>query len=297
MIYTVTLNPAVDYFLEADEICAGKVNRVKNERIRFGGKGINVSRVLSELGQKSVALGFVAGFTGDAIEKELKKRGIKTDFVHLLSGFSRINVKISGNETTELNANGPDVTEAEVSKLLEKTERIKNGDILILSGSIPPSVPVNIYEDILNKVKNKNVKTVIDAGGKLLKCTLKHKPFLIKPNIHELEELFNVKISEIEAVKKYAEILHKESCGNVLVSMGKDGAVLVDENGDFHSIKAHKGEVKSAVGSGDSMVAGFIAGSFSKDYKTALRLANAAGGATAFTDGLATKDDIFRLFI
>lgn len=297
MIYTVTLNPAVDYFLEADEICAGKVNRVKNERIRFGGKGINVSRVLSELGQKSVALGFVAGFTGDAIEKELKKRGIKTDFVHLLSGFSRINVKISGNETTELNANGPDVTEAEVSKLLEKTERIKNGDILILSGSIPPSVPVNIYEDILNKVKNKNVKTVIDAGGKLLKCTLKHKPFLIKPNIHELEELFNVKISEIEAVKKYAEILHKESCGNVLVSMGKDGAVLVDENGDFHSIKAHKGEVKSAVGSGDSMVAGFIAGSFSKDYKTALRLANAAGGATAFADGLATKDDIFRLFI
>jgi len=297
VIYTVTLNPAIDYYVNLPKITEGAVNKSEGEKIFFGGKGINVSVILSELGQKSIALGFVAGFTGKAIEDELKKLGIKTDFVKLKEGNSRINVKINGEVQTEINADGPLVSAEETQQLLEKIKKLKKGDTIVLSGSVPSSVNEKIYEEILELTKDKGIRAVVDARGSLLENTLKYKPYLIKPNKNELEELFNVTIESIENIEKYARILKEKGAENVLISMGKDGAALLDQNGKFHFIPAHKGEVKSAVCSGDSMVAGFIAGSYDGNFERALRLANAAGGATAFSEGLAKKDDIFRLFI
>ena len=289
MVYTVTFNPAVDYVVQTDEISVGGVNRSKSEKIYFGGKGINVSMVLSELGVKSKALGFVAGFTGDAIEKGVAEKGVETDFVHLKNGFSRINVKIKSEKETELNGQGPTIDDKALNALFEKLDKLSNGDTIVLAGSIPSSMPADIYEKILERLQNKNIKAVVDATKDLLLNVLKYKPFLIKPNNHELGEMFGVTLKTNEKIAEYAQKLKDMGARNVLVSMAGDGALLLDENGKTHVCGVCKGTVKNSVGAGDSMVAGFIAGSEQGDYEYALKLGTAAGGATAFSDGLAEK--------
>lgn len=295
MIYTVTFNPAIDYVVYTDEISAGEINRANEEKIFFGGKGINVSLVLNELGVKSKALGFTAGFTGTAIENGIREKGVETDFVHLESGFSRINVKIKSNTETEINGKGPDIDGRSLDKLYEKLGELSNGDTLVLAGSIPASLPKDIYEKILERLSGKNIRTVVDATKELLLNTLKYRPFLVKPNIHELGEMFGVKINSVDKAEEYARRLRETGACNVLVSMGKDGALLLDEHGKTHFRGAHKGEVKNSVGAGDAMVAGFLAGLEQGDHEYALKLGTAAGSATAFSYGLAGKDDILKL--
>lgn len=292
MIYTVTFNPAVDYVVFCSSIRAGEVNRAENEQIFFGGKGINVSLVLNELGIKSTALGFTAGFTGEAIEKGVAKAGVLTDFVHLKSGFSRINVKIKSSAETEINGNGPAIGKEDISELFSKLSRLSDGDMLVLAGSVPKSLPGDIYEQILGRLSGKNIKFVVDAQKDLLLNTLKYKPFLIKPNLSELEEMFNTTLGNRGEIAARAEKLQEMGAKNVLVSMAGDGAILLDENGKLHTAAACKGVVRNSVGAGDSMVAGFIAGAQSGDYEYALKLGTAAGGATAFSDGLAAGEEI-----
>ncbi len=294
MVYTVTFNPAVDYIVHAGELRVGMTNRSEKEEIYFGGKGINVSLVLKELGVKSKALGFVAGFTGAAIEKSLLENGIDADFVHLEKGFSRINVKIKSSAETELNGSGPDIPESALNELFVKIDKIKDGDTLVLAGSIPSSLPGDIYEKILERLKGKKVRAVVDATKELLMNVLKYKPFLIKPNNHELGEMFGVRLTKTDEIIEYAVKLKEMGAVNVLVSMAGDGAVLIDESGKTHFCGVCSGTVKNSVGAGDSMVAGFIAGS-EKDYEYALKLGTASGGATAFSEGLAAKDEIDRL--
>ena len=295
MVYTVTFNPAVDYVVHTDEISVGGVNRSKSEEIYFGGKGINVSMVLSELGVKSKALGFVAGFTGEAIEKGVAEKGVETDFVHLENGFSRINVKIKSKSKsltcteTELNGQGPAIDDKALNALFEKLDKLSDGDTLVLAGSIPSSMPADIYEKILERLRNKNIKAVVDATKDLLMNVLKYKPFLIKPNNHELGEMFGVTLKTNEEITEYAQKLKDMGARNVLVSMAGDGALLLDENGKTHLCGVCKGTVKNSVGAGDSMVAGFVAGLEQGDYEYALKLGTAAGGATAFSEGLAEK--------
>ena len=295
MIYTVTFNPAIDYVVKTDKMKSGEVNRANEEKMYFGGKGINVSLVLRELGIKSRAFGFIAGFTGEAIENGLASQGIETGFVRLKNGFSRINVKIKSDEETELNGRGPDIPDDAVKELFEKLEMIKDGDTLVLAGSIPPSLPSDIYEKILAHLEGRKIKTVVDATKDLLLNVLKYRPFLVKPNNHELGEMFGVKLETVEQIAEYAEQLRKMGAENVLVSMAGDGALLIDETGKVYHQGVCKGTVKNSVGAGDSMVAGFIAGAEKGDYEYALKLGTACGGATAFSDGLAEKEDIFRL--
>lgn len=295
MIYTVTFNPAIDYVVKADRIVAGSVNRLKSEEIYFGGKGINVSLVLSELGIKSKALGFIAGFTGKAIEMGIADKGVETDFVRLNEGFSRINVKVKAEQETELNGQGPKISEEAIKELYEKLEELKDGDTLVLAGSIPAALPSDIYEKILEHLSDRRIKAVVDATKDLLLNVLKYKPFLIKPNNYELGEMFGVKLESIDDIVTYAKKLKDMGAVNVLVSMAGDGAVLIDENGRVHHCGVCKGTVKNSVGAGDSMVAGFIAGSLDGDYEYALKLGTAAGGATAFSDGLAEKDKVYEL--
>ena len=295
MIYTVTFNPAIDYVVKTDKMKSGEVNRANEEKMYFGGKGINVSLVLRELGIKSRAFGFIAGFTGEAIENGLASQGIETGFVRLKNGFSRINVKIKSDEETELNGRGPDIPDDAVKELFEKLEMIKDGDTLVLAGSIPPSLPYDIYEKILAHLEGRKIKTVVDATKDLLLNVLKYRPFLVKPNNHELGEMFGVKLETVEQIAEYAEKLRKMGAENVLVSMAGDGALLIDETGKVYHQGVCKGTVKNSVGAGDSMVAGFIAGAEKGDYEYALKLGTACGGATAFSDGLAEKEDIFRL--
>lgn len=294
MIYTVTFNPAVDLVVHADEVKIGLTNRSKSEEIYFGGKGINVSLVLKELGIRSRALGFVAGFTGAAIENSLVERGIDADFVHLEKGFSRINVKIKSGEETELNGRGPKITEKSLQELLEKLNKIEDGDTLVLAGSIPADLPEDIYKKILERLSGRKIRTVVDATKKLLLNVLKFKPFLVKPNEHELGEMFGVELKTVDEIIEHARKLKEMGASNVLVSRAGNGAVLLDEYGKTHICGACKGVVKNSVGAGDSMVAGFIAGC-EKDYDYALKLGTAAGGATAFSEGLAEKDEIFTL--
>lgn len=295
MVYTVTFNPAVDYVVRTDEMKVGKVNRTENESIYFGGKGINVSMVLQELGIPSKALGFVAGFTGLAIEQGVAQKGIATDFIHLDSGFSRINVKIKSDAETELNGRGPDIDDHSLNELFLKLDTISDGDILVLAGSIPASMPADVYERILERLANKKVKVVVDATKDLLLNVLKYKPFLIKPNNHELGEMFGRHLNTTDEIAEYAKKLKDMGACNVLVSMAGDGALLLDENEKLHICGVCKGTVKNSVGAGDSMVAGFIAGSMQGDYEYALKLGTASGGATAFSDGLAEKKEIFKL--
>lgn len=295
MIYTVTFNPAIDYVIHTDEIRTGAVNRTDSETYFIGGKGINVSFVLADLGVKSVALGFVAGFTGDAIEKGVREKGIKADFIKLDNGFSRINVKVKSDEETEINGQGPVITDAAVEELFSKIETMNSGDTIILAGSIPKTMSSDIYEKILARTDESGVRAVVDASGKLLLNVLKYRPFLIKPNNHELAEMFGVEIRTSADIEKYALKLREMGARNVLVSMAGDGAMLFAENGSIYTCGVCSGTVKNSVGAGDSMVAGFVAGIENGDYDYALRLGTACGGATAFSDGLAEKSLIDSL--
>ena len=296
MIYTVTFNPAIDYLVYVPELSVGSIIRSEKESTFCGGKGINVSLILQELGIESTATGFRAGFTGSAIEQALSGGAIRTDFVHLKEGLTRINVKIRSGQETDINARGPAISDSEIGELLKKLEILKSGDILVLAGSIPNTLPSDIYEKIMEQLSGRGILFVVDATGDLLMNSLKYKPFLIKPNNDELGEIFGVKISTPEEALKYAEELRKTGAVNVLVSMGSKGAVLIDENGEKHSFGAIDGKVVNTVGAGDSMVAGFIAGYLQKgDYEYALKLGSAAGAATAFREGVAKREEIVEL--
>lgn len=295
MVYTVTFNPAIDYVVRTGSFRLGETNRSVSEEMYFGGKGINVSAVLKELGIPSTALGFVAGFTGEAIEKGLADMGIDTDLVRLAKGNSRINVKIKAGEETELNCQGPDIDDAALGELFARLDRLQDGDTLVLAGSIPASLPADIYERILARLSDRRLKTVVDATGRLLLNVLKYKPFLVKPNIAELGEMFGVELTSDAETELYARKLQDMGAVNVLVSMAGDGALLIDEYGRLHRCGVCRGTVKNSVGAGDSMVAGFIAGSANGDYGYALKLGTAAGGATAFSDGLGKRELIDEL--
>lgn len=294
MVYTLTFNPAIDYVVYTDQMETGRTNRSKREQIYFGGKGINVSLVLNELGIRSKVLGFIAGFTGDAIEKAISDTGIDTDFVHLENGFSRINVKIKSSDETELNGQGPDISEEAISQLFNRLDMLNDGDTLVLAGNIPSSLPSDIYEKILQYLSGKKLRIVVDATKDLLLNTLKYKPFLIKPNNFELGEIFGVDLNSVDDIAIYAAKLKEMGASNVLVSMAGNGALLIDERGITHICGVCKGTVRNSVAAGDSMVAGFIAGCCS-GYEYALKLGTASGGATAFSDGLAKKELIFQL--
>lgn len=296
MIYTVTLNPSIDYVVRLDSLVTGITNRTKSEEYYFGGKGINVSCVLAELDLESTAFGFVAGFTGDAIEKGIRNDKIITDFIKLENGISRINIKIKAGEETEINCQGPHIEESELFRLLKKVDRIKDGDTLVIAGNVPNTMPDDVYERILERIKDKKVRIVVDATKKLLLNSLKYKPFLIKPNRQELSEIFETEISTESDIEKYANELRKMGAQNVLISLGGDGAMLIDEFGQKHKQGVLKEKVINTVGSGDSMVAGFIAG-YEKEhsYPYALKLGSVCGNATAFLNGLATKEKINEL--
>ena len=297
MIYTVTFNPSLDYVVQADQLIPGEINRTTSEHIYPGGKGNNVSVILSNLGLKSKALGFKAGFTGDVLEKMLEEFGCETDFIPLKEGNSRINVKINAGTETEINGQGPVITEEAIQALYEKLDKLEEGDVLILAGSIPNTLPEDIYERILERLSGKEIRFVVDATKDLLLKVMKYHPFLIKPNNHELSEITGVKLTTDREIAAAAKMMQDKGARNVLVSMAGDGALLLDEQGGVHRIGCPKGKVVNSVGAGDSMVAGFVAGyqQSGGDYEAALRLGTACGSATAFSLGLATKADIDKL--
>ena len=296
MIYTVTLNPAIDYIMRMDELHMGITNRSNSEEYYCGGKGINVSLVLAELDIPSTALGFIAGFVGDAIDKWVANTYVTTDFIRLRDGISRINVKIKAGEETEINGQGPDIAEDELEALMMKVDHIQDGDTLVLAGSIPNTLPDDTYERMLERISDKDVRIVVDATKQLLVNSLKYKPFLIKPNKQELSEIFDVDVQTKEDIVTYAKKLQDMGARNVLISLGGDGAMLVDEDGQIHEAGVIKEKVVNTVGSGDSMVAGFVAGYEMKNsYSYALTLGSVCGNATAFLPWLATKEKINEL--
>ena len=297
MIYTVTFNPAIDYVVRLDApLEVGQVNRACGEDCVLGGKGINVSGVLAQLGCPSVALGFVAGETGAWLERGLAAQGLHTDFVHLENGMTRINVKIKAGQETELNGAGPDIPDEALHQLEEKLDGLTENDVLILAGSIPASLPQDVYERLLARLDGRGVRCVVDATRALLVNVLPYHPFLIKPNNHELAEIVGRELTNDDEIVTAAASLQAQGAHNVLVSMAGDGALLLDENGTVHRIGCPKGKVVNSVGAGDSMVAGFMAGYLrTGDYRYALRLGTACGSATAFSVGLATKADIEKL--
>ena len=297
MIYTLTLNPSIDYVVHLDSFISGITNRTTSEEYYIGGKGINVSCILSELSVENTALGFTAGFTGEAIEKGLKEKGIRSDFIRLKEGISRINIKVKADKESEINCQGPHITDEEFDRLLAKTDMISDGDTIVLAGSIPKTVSDDAYEIILRRLKEKNVRIVVDATKKLLLNCLSYKPFLIKPNRQELSEIFGREVNDEKDIAECAGELMKQGARNVIVSLGGEGAVLFAEDGKTYHCGVVKEKVLNTVGSGDSMVAGFIAGyEKSGDYAYALRLGAACGNATAFSDGLATKEKISEIF-
>ena len=296
MIYTVTLNPSIDYIVRLDKLTSGITNRTTSEEYYYGGKGINVSLVLAELDLDSTAYGFVAGFTGKAIENGIRNDHIITDFIKLKEGISRINIKIKAGEETEINCQGPHIDEQELERLLQKIDRIQPGDTLILAGSIPNTMPDDTYEIMMQRIGDKDVRIVVDATKQLLVNSLKYHPFLIKPNRQELSEIFNVEVKTEEDIEHYAKELQKLGARNVLISLGGEGAMLIDENGGKHKAGVLKEKVINTVGSCDSMVAGFVAGYVKTgDYGYALKLGSVCGNATAFLSGLATKEKINEL--
>ena len=297
MIYTVTFNPSLDYVIGAEKLEPGKINRTTRENIYPGGKGNNVSVVLSNLGHKSKALGFVSGFTGEALEKMLDDFGCYTDFIQLDNGFTRINVKINAGEETEINGQGPKISEEAIGKLYEKLDALTKGDVLVLAGSIPSSMSDNIYRDIMADLKDRGVMIVVDATKDLLLNVLEYHPFLIKPNNHELGEIFDVKLTTREEVIPYGRKLQEKGARNVLVSMAGEGAVLIAEDGQVFDTPAPKGKLINGVGAGDSMVAGFVAGWIEKqDYEYAFHMGVASGSASAFSENLATKEEIINVY-
>lgn len=298
MIYTVTFNPAIDYVIKVDNLTLGTVNRTKREDVYCGGKGINVSNVLSNLGIDSVGLGFIAGFTGEAIEAGAKKLGFQPDFIRLREGMTRINVKIKSNEESEINGQGPVIHDDELEQMFQKIDQLKDGDMLVLAGSIPASLPEDIYEKIMERLQDKDIQIVVDATKDLLLNVLKYHPFLIKPNNHELGEIFGIELKDNDEIIEHAKKLQEKGARNVLVSMAGDGAILVTEDGDVYMGPCPKGEVKNSVGAGDSMVAGFITGYLKSNgnYEEALKMGTAAGSASAFSEDLATGDKIMDLY-
>ena len=297
MVYTVTFNPSLDYIVSVEGFQMGKTNRTAKEQMLPGGKGINVSTVLKNLGIPNIALGFSSGFTGEEIKRRVEEMGLASDFINLQNGYSRINVKMKDFDGTEINGQGPDISPAETEKLLEKLDGLKEGDVLVLAGSIPRTMPDSIYSDILRRLDGKGILTVVDATGELLLHVLEYSPFLIKPNNHELGEIFQVKLETREDVAPYARKLQEKGARNVLVSMAGQGAVLLDEMGQVHMLPAPKGKLVNAVGAGDSMVAGFLAGWLTKkDYEYAFRMGISAGSASAFSENLATKKEIEEVY-
>ena len=297
MIYTVTLNPALDYVMKVGNIRFDDINRSESEEIYYGGKGINVSVILTRLGVENKALGFVGGFTGEKLYEMLKKDGIDCDFNILKNGYTRINVKIKAQTELDVNAQGPAIDEEDIALLLEKLDGINQGDFLVLAGSIPNTLPDDIYERILSRLDGRGINFVVDATGDLLKNVLKYKPFLIKPNHHELGDLFGVKAKSEQDIVFYAKKLQEMGARNVLVSRAKDGATLIDEQGSVTTFGNVEGELVNSVGCGDSMVGGFLAGWIEKgDYSYALKLGAACGNATAFSQELATADEIKNVF-
>ncbi|MEG2769733.1 MAG: 1-phosphofructokinase [Oscillospiraceae bacterium] len=296
MIYTVTFNPALDYAMNVQALEDGIVNRSDSEYLSFGGKGINVSGILLELDRLSVALGFIAGFTGIALNNALTEKNICTDFVTLPKGLTRINIKIKSDAETDINACGPSIDEVSLEKLYKKINKLTDGDILILSGSVPSFLNDDAYAKILEQLKKKKILCVVDATKKLLLNTLPFKPFLIKPNRQELAELFDKTTLSDDEIENCAKSLQLLGARNVLVSLADDGAFLLDENGVAHTCATVKGEVVNSVGAGDAMVAGFMSAWLDKkDYDYALRLGTACGAATAFSKTLAKKDEIFAI--
>ena len=296
MIYTVTFNPALDYVIRMESLKLGTVNRSSAEAVYYGGKGINVSTVLKNIGVDSVALGFVAGFTGKKIEEGVKNMGVETDFIKLPEGMSRINVKIKAEQETEINGQGPAISMEKVEKLFEKLDRLEKGDCLVLAGTIPASLPSDIYEQIMDRLKDKEIRIVVDATKDLLLNVLKYHPFLIKPNNHELGEMFGVVLKTDEEIVEYAKKLQERGARNVLISMAGDGAILLTETKEVYKMGVPKGTVVNSVGAGDSMVAGFVASYFKEhDYLKALKFGTATGSATAFSEGLATMDKVEEL--
>ena len=296
MIYTVTFNPAIDYVVRCDVFSLGGVNRTSAEAVFFGGKGINVSLVLAQLGVQSCALGFTAGFTGEAIEKGIADLGVKSEFIRVKEGFSRINVKLKSGVETEINGQGPVISAEELQRLFDKLAELSDGDTLVLAGSVPKSLPDNIYMQIMKQLSGRDIRIIVDASGALLKNVLEFRPYLIKPNNFELAELFDTELHGDEDVIYYCKKLQELGARNVLVSMAEQGSLLLTESGEVCREGIAKGKVKNSVGAGDSMVAGFIAG-LPDGFSYALKLGTACGGATAFSDGLAEKKDIDRLLM
>lgn len=297
MIYTVTFNPSLDYIVSVDDFKLGLTNRTSSELILPGGKGTNVSTVLKNLGFESTALGFVAGFTGNEIVKRLNDMGIKSDFISIENRISRINLKLKSIDGTEINGAGPDISEEKVNELMDKLNQLKEGDVLVLAGSIPSSMSDNIYRDIMADLKDRGVMIVVDATKDLLLNVLEYHPFLIKPNNHELGEIFDVKLTTREEVIPYGRKLQEKGARNVLVSMAGEGAVLIAEDGQVFDTPAPKGKLINGVGAGDSMVAGFVAGWIEKqDYEYAFHMGVASGSASAFSENLATKEEIINVY-
>ena len=297
MIYTVTFNPSLDYIVSVNDFQLGLTNRTDSELILPGGKGINVSTILMNLGIDSTAFGFAAGFTGEEIIREVEAMGIRSDFIKIDSGISRINLKLKNIDGTEINGSGPEISEEKIEELLRKLDILGEGDILVLAGSIPASMPADMYSTIMERLQHKNVTFIVDATKDLLINVLKYKPFLIKPNNHELGELFDVKLTTREEVIPYGKKLQKQGARNVLISMAGEGAVLVAEDGSVYEAPAPKGTLVNAVGAGDSMVAGFTAGWIEKkDYRHAFYMGVSAGSASAFSEYLATKEENMDLY-
>lgn len=297
MIYTLTFNPSLDYIVTVSDFTCGIVNRTTEEIIFPGGKGINVSMVLKNLGFESTALGYYAGFTGDKLKSLLEEKGVKADFLPVKEGMTRINVKIRSKQESEINAQGPAISKEDVQKLYEKLDNLADGDILVMAGSIPDVMPGTMYMDIMKYLQGKNLKIIVDATKELLLNVLPYHPFLIKPNNHELGEIFHVKITEKSDVIYYAKQLQEKGARNVLVSMAGEGAILVAEDGTVYTSEAPKGNVINSVGAGDSMVAGFLAGYLeSGNYEKAFKMGVYTGSASAFSNELATKDKVIALW-
>lgn len=293
VIYTVTFNPSLDYIVSVKDFRPGMTNRTSSELMLAGGKGINVSIVLGNLGIKSTALGFIAGFTGDEIVRRLHNGGINSEFIKINDGISRINIKLKSIDGTEINGQGPHIDSSHIEQLMNRLRRLESGDVLVLAGSIPEGISDNIYKDIMDMLKDKGVQIVVDATSRLLTNVLEYNPFFIKPNQHELGDIFNVTLNTQEEVIPYALELKKMGAVNVCVSMGGKGAILVADDGNVYKAKAPDGILKNSVGAGDSLVAGFLSGWIEKkDYEYAFRKGVATGSASAFSERLATNGEV-----
>jgi 1-phosphofructokinase len=297
MIYTITFNPAIDYIVSVADYRGGAVNRSSSEKLLAGGKGINVSTVLMNLGHENTALGFLAGFTGDEIKRILDEMGVKTDFIELKDGYTRINVKLKCAEETEINGQGPAITNDALNELMNKLDALQDGDFLVLAGSIPSTLPDTVYCDIMARLSDKKLNIVVDATGELLVNVLKYHPFLIKPNNHELGEIFGKVLKSDEEIIKCAKALQEKGARNILVSMAGDGGIFIGENGEIIKSLPPQGKVVNSTGAGDSMVAGFIAGYLETgDYRTAFLMGLSAGSASAFSENLATGEEVRTIY-